>query len=961
MTQGAFRSFRLAKWLGSTCSSLDIASNGLIAVDWAGQASKVLMTSMPKPPQLNRWLGVSCLTLTLPSGQLRAIGWGVRRPDDIWRAALREWYGERVLTIAKILNAFYKNLQAHGYCRRSQWTFLHARLVQLAKQWPALPARGLGVLSRHERKILTRAWSWVHDGEKCLRRWRKHYVRTSLAKHADLFDTIESMPLTLNQRLACIVDEDNNLVLAGAGTGKTSTTMGRVAFLVRSGQAQPEDILLLAYGKDAAKEMRERLEARVGIKGVKTSTFHSLGQDMLGQPSLTPMADDEATRKRFVQLAFEYFQSEPGYRKRLLQYFENYLFPIKNPFDFASLGEYFAYLAEHEVRTLKGELVKSMAECRIANFLFKMGVEYQYEARYKVSTRTAERRDYHPDFYLPTFGIYIEHFGTDRHGNTAPYVDRKAYHQDMGWKRDLHKQHQTRLIETFHFEQQEGQLLPLLEKRLLSAGVTFNPLPDEAMLETLREFGVVTAFAELLEKLLTCYKAADLAKIDLEARINAAPCPDQMRAALELLMPIYGRYQADLEGKGQIDYDDMIVKAVRLAEQGDFKAPWRFVLVDEYQDISEPRARLVKALRRSQPNGSLFCVGDDWQSIYRFAGSDIRLTSQFEAFFGATAINALDKTFRFNDRINAVASRFVMRNPAQLKKNIHTHTLEESPAVSLFRTELEDDEALPHVLARIAARAKPGSLVYILARFNFLLPDPAGLKQLNGNYPNLTIKTYSIHTSKGQEADYIVVLGNKAGKFGMPPQKTSHPLLEALLPPREAFVHAEERRLFYVALTRAKRRVYLVVGKGKASSFIKELLDDQYDVEVNEFGDSAEVLAQAPACPACQEGELTLRTRKNGLESFFFCSLSPRCSHTETACPDCQSQMRKEGRHLICKENCGGWVALCPLTGGRMVSRGTGKKFWGCSDYRRDDADSCSHTETMISPPVGCKARILAH
>ncbi|WP_447800868.1 hypothetical protein [Pseudomonas kilonensis] len=156
MTQGAFRSFRLAKWLGSTCSSLDIASNGLITVDWVGQASKVLMTSMPKPPQLNRWLGVSCLTLTLPSGQLRAIGWGVRRPDDIWRAALREWYGERVLTIAKILNALYKNLQARGYCRRSQWTFLHARLVQLAKQWPALPARGLGVLSRHERKILTR-------------------------------------------------------------------------------------------------------------------------------------------------------------------------------------------------------------------------------------------------------------------------------------------------------------------------------------------------------------------------------------------------------------------------------------------------------------------------------------------------------------------------------------------------------------------------------------------------------------------------------------------------------------------------------------------------------------------------------------------------------------------------------------------------------------------------------------
>lgn len=481
MTQGAFRSFRLAKWLGSTCASLDIVSNGLIAVDWTGQTSKVLVTGMPKPPQLNRWLGFSCLTLTLPSGQLKAIGWGVRRADDIWRAALRDWYGNRVLAIAETLNAFYSSVRARGYCRRSQWKVLHAHLVQLSEQWPALPARGLGVLSGPERKILTRAWSWVRDGEKCLRRWRKHYVKLSLVEHAELFDTIESMPLTLNQRLACIVDEDNNLVLAGAGTGKTSTTMGRVAFLVRSGQAQPEDILLLAYGKDAADEMRERLEARVGIKGIKASTFHSLGKDMLGQPSLTPMAEDQAARKRFIQLAFEDFQSEPDYRKRLLQYFENYLFPIKNPFEFASLGEYFAYLALHEVRTLKGELVKSMAECRIANFLFKMGVEYQYEPRYKVSTRTAERRDYHPDFYLPAFDLYIEHFGTDRQGNTAPYVDRKTYHQAMAWKRNLHKQHQTRLIETFHFEQQEGQLLPLLEKRLLSAGVSFNPLPKQGL------------------------------------------------------------------------------------------------------------------------------------------------------------------------------------------------------------------------------------------------------------------------------------------------------------------------------------------------------------------------------------------------------------------------------------------------------------------------------------------------
>ncbi len=955
MTQEAFRSFGWVKWLGSGCASIDIASNGLIVMGWGGKTSTLNVAGMPKPPELNRWLVLSHLKLSTASGPVVAIGWGVKKPYQLWRAALREWYADRVQSVAGFLNSFFESLSKSGYCRRSQWTRLHAQLVEKSAQWPSLPDRGLGVLSREERKVLARAWSWVENGERCLRRWRAHYVKTSLVKYADLFDKVELMPLTHKQRLACIIDEDSNLVLAGAGTGKTSTTIGRVAFLVKSGQARPDEILLLAYGNDAAKEMRERLESRLGVKGIEALTFHSLGKSILQHPSLSPLADDEPARKRFVQLVFESLQRAPAYRKFLLQYFENYLYPIKNPFDFASLGEYFRYLAEHEVRTFKGERVKSMAECRIANFLFKMGVEYRYEPPYKVSTRTLERRQYHPDFYLPDFDLYIEHFGVDRKGNTAPYINRATYQEGMAWKRQLHKQHQTRLVETFHYEQQEGVLLKMLEERLVAAEVTFDPMPEEAQLETLREFGVVSALAELLEELLTCYKAADLSSEDLEARIKAASSPDQMRAAIELLLPVYQKYQEELEFNQQIDFDDMIVRAIQRVEAGGYTPPWRFILVDEFQDTSNPRARLVRSLRRLQPDGSLFCVGDDWQSIYRFTGSDITLTSDFDGFFGPTATSALDKTFRFNDRISEVASRFVMRNPAQLFKDMSTHVEEKDPAVSLFRTDLKDVEALDEVLARIDARSGAGGSVYILARFTFWLPDQSKLEQLAILYPKLKIRVDSIHSSKGQEADFVVLLGNKSGKFDLPSEKTSNPLVDALLPPREAFIHAEERRLFYVALTRAKRRVYLIAGEGKVSSFIKELLDDQYDLELNEFGAPAPSVS-GPPCPECGTGELLLRKKKKGDAHFYYCSLSPICTHTESACPECRSPMHREGRYLICAQNCGGWIALCTQSGGRMVWQQTDRPFWGCSDYKGTELGSCRHKEYRIDPPEGCKA-----
>ena len=132
--------------------------------------------------------------------------------------------------------------------------------------------------------------------------------------------------------------------------------------------------------------------------------------------------------------------------------------PYRSHQEFRNWGEYWDYLRRFDIRSLKGEKVKSMEECEIANFLYLNNVPYEYEAPYEHDTATREKRQYLPDFHLPEAGIYIEHFGLDDEGRTAPFVDEKKYLQEVEWKRRLHEEKGTVLIETYSRERAAGAL-----------------------------------------------------------------------------------------------------------------------------------------------------------------------------------------------------------------------------------------------------------------------------------------------------------------------------------------------------------------------------------------------------------------------------------------------------------------------------------------------------------------------
>lgn len=798
---------------------------------------------------------------------------------------------------------------------------------------------------------------WLDDD---LEKLRQSYVTRQLQRYADFFAAVESKPLTERQQEACVVDEDNNLVLAGAGTGKTSVMVARAGYLIKSGQALASEILMLAFANKAAAEMQERIDHRLGKCGITTSTFHKLGKEIIArvegqQPSLTPLAEDDKALALQVNQWFEEHLKTPAYQQLTIKYFQHHLYPAANPFDFESEGEYFDYILANDIRTLKGEAVKSLGECLVANYLFKQGIEYLYEPAYAHSTATALYRQYQPDFYLPEHGIYVEYYGIDREGNTAPYVDREKYHQGMTWKRQLHAEKGTRLIELYHYELQERRLLDAIDTQLAALNVEYQPLPPEAVLATLRDFGAIRSFATLLADLLKRYRANCYEQGQVEAAIANAGNPDQMYAALGLLQPILNDYQALLDREGKIDFDDMIGKAIQYVREGRFRSPWRYILVDEFQDISEARARLVRNLRDAAKECSLFCVGDDWQAIYRFTGSDLSFTTAFQEKFGATKVTALDLTFRFNSGISDVATRFVLQNPVQVKKQLNTLEKVRHPTISLLREDnrppqnLHEPSRLEKVISRIADIAEPGSSVYLLGRYVFNLPDRRELQRYAARHPSIALECHTIHASKGKEADYVVVIGLETGEFGFPTGKTTHPLLEALLPPRESYPHAEERRLLYVALTRARCRAYLITDMAVASEFVVELLKGEYEIDLNEFSTSlSQQLLHMLKCMKCKTGTMVPRQGQFGL--FFGCNKFPLCSHKERGCERCQSQMRRAGRFKICiNPNCPSWVPVCPQCGAEMVRR-TGRRgeFWGCKNYRHE-GECCKHTENEIA------------
>ncbi len=338
-------------------------------------------------------------------------------------------------------------------------------------------------------------------------------------------------------------------------------------------------------------------------------------------------------------------------------------------------------------------------------------VEYEYEREYEHQTATSRYRQYQPDFYLTNHGIYIEHFALSESGK-AP-SGWTGYEDGVAWKREQHRTNNTTLVETHSWQHREGILLPKLAEQLDQLNVSRRQVPVQELVQGLNEIQI-SRLADLLIHFLNHAKSGNISQAEVDARAAVSPDPRRTGEFLKIWRETRKRYDALLQKKRAIDYHDMINQAAAIISHGQWDHPYTHVLVDEFQDISAARMALAKALMRK--GMAYFLVGDDWESIYRFTGSQVRLFNEIEDYLGFKKRVHLTETFRFGDDIAQPSARFVQQNPVQTQRALKSVNSQGDGGLIVI-ADGDQRQGARTALDQIRARRNPDDSTLILGRF----------------------------------------------------------------------------------------------------------------------------------------------------------------------------------------------------------------------------------------------------
>jgi DNA helicase IV len=864
------------------------------------------------------------------------------RPTRLRRLAC-EKAREAVATAAPLTT-----ITDEDYLRASQvrqWLDRHPRYRRLALTRRARRrlARDPELQAAYDRVsgLYDRPWRWTAERNEA-------YVHARLDELDDWFATRLPYPLTDEQRRAVVTDEDNNLVVAGAGSGKTSAILGKLAYLMEQRGVPPTDILVLAFNSTVAAELRERIDS-LGMPLPEVSTFHAKGFDILGKargrkPAVSALAADRTALQRFLAERFAARMRERRYRRRFSKWW------VERRVEASELksetpDERLRKERSLGLRTLIGVQAQSQSEVKVGDWLTLRGIRWEHEPRYPHTPASTERRDYTPDFHLPDYDVWIEVWSCDKtEERFPPEIPKARYKEDMAWKRALHDACGTTLIEVFQNDVWGGRLGDRLTARLADVQVRTKDPSGEALEGLLASVeDSFPPFVGLLSSFLELFRSGGWTRDEVKRRAKGR----RSREFLELFWPLLDDYEEALRLEGKIDFGEMLLGASEAMEGGYEPPAYRYILVDEFQDVSRARLELVRHLRGSAADCRTFLVGDDWQSIYRFAGSDVSYFTGAPEYLGATARTDLARTFRLTPDVAALSSRFITRNPAQLDKRIIPREAGlDGPSVVLRLYDVSEARALQEVLEEIGRAETGRARVLVLGRYNHTLH---ALDELPFQVPeNVALQPLTVHRAKGLEGDHVVVLGLDSGRYGFPSEIEDDPVLRLLLANEEAFPNAEERRLFYVALTRARSRVYLFAPAQDPSSFVQELLEADYAAWI---GSSREWSA-GYRCPRCRGR--TIRRKEGPSGSFWGCTNYPACHGVLPVCFECGAgilEPRTGERGVLlaytCSE-CQQEAAVCPGCGvGALVRRnGPRGPFMGCSEWRWE-GKGCGYTRGM--------------
>lgn len=732
----------------------------------------------------------------------------------------------------------------------------------------------------------------IHESiENDIKLLNNQFIKNELLDYKSFFNEVLSYPLDNQQRDAILRDEDNTLVIAGAGCGKTTTVQGKINYILEKNFATPREILVMSFSKDSTNDLKKKLDHL----GVEIRTFHSLAYKIIKHSKRNPDIIEPNRAKRLLDSLYSNLIKDENFMMQVTEFLINGIREPKTVFNFGNYEEFINYLKHNEYstlksltlnprkeifqnskkETLKSEFVKSAEECRIANFLFMNGVEYVYEEDFKYNDELDHNNDFKKKRYRPDFTIYIngnihdkrdeniiylEHYGLNKNGQPPAWMnDNNQYLDLMEWKEEVHEELQTNFIKSYSYEFMDKSIFENLTKNLIKYKVKLNPKSNLEIYKLIEEYNKrdIDILVNLFTTFIGLFKSNDKTfeelfelNSDLYSTDEFLLIKERNENLLSIIQVIYEEYQNYLKDNRLYDFSDLINEANSFLRDNSFKHNYKYIIIDEFQDLSVIRAEMLK-LMKNQKFYKLFAVGDDWQSIYRFAGSDLTLFKNFGNHFGFSTLCKIETTYRFNQPLIDTTSDFILKNPNQAVKNIK-NDMNSTTEVSIIHYERNSlNSELFKVFQSIFISNNynlTDKKILILGRYNHdikeLLNDinfnvnlstlendettiKCSFNYLNSNNEKKTTiiesKFLTIHKSKGLEADYVIVLNCNSGKYGFPAELSDDNVLNLLLSDDDHFENGEERRAFYVAMTRVKKHLYLVTDKNYKSKFILEL------------------------------------------------------------------------------------------------------------------------------------------
>lgn len=811
------------------------------------------------------------------------------------------------------------------------------------------------------------------------------YIQNAMITEKKYLDTIlhEVDPVIMlddDQRRVVLTDEDYCLVIAGAGAGKTTTVAAKVKYLVEKKRIAPEQILVVSFTNKAVQELRDKLNHDLKIN-CPIATFHSTGNAILRKQHPEKLNIVDSGRLYFV--IQDYFRDcvlkNESLVNNLIMFFASY---FDAPYEGNDLNGFFNKIAKsnfstmrsdlHEFQreiidrrskkavTIQNEVMRSHQEVEIANFLYLNNIDYEYEPMYKYDI-IMSRKPYTPDFVIRQGNkvAYIEHFGITQDGKNDRFSDDElaSYKKAINDKILLHKQHGTTLIYTFSKYSDGKPLLEHLQEELVKKGFDITPRSGKEVMEKLvstEENRYIRKLVNLICRFITNFKTNGFTADDFQ-RMYHSTQNVRTRLFLNICNDCYLEYQRYLKENDAVDFEDMINESARVlreVKEMKRKLDFQYIIVDEYQDISRQRFDLVTALSEVT-DAKIIAVGDDWQSIYAFSGSDITLFTRFEEKMGYAKLLKIVKTYRNSQEVIDIAGNFIQKNDTQIKKELKSPKHIVDPVIiytydGSYKKKDGDNKsgvnyeiahavevALEQIMAFNKQEGKSGkSTILLLGRFGFDGDklEKSGLFEYieRGNklksvkYPKLDITFMTAHASKGLGYDNVIVVNGRNETYGFPSKIEDDPVLSFVIKGDRSIDYAEERRLFYVAMTRTKNRVYFLAPEENPSEFLLEIKRDYKNVVLRGNWNEEPPKNSTPkkSCPLCGYPMQFRYKNAYGLRLHI-------CTNEPEVCGFMTNEYRAGKLSIMKCDQCrDGYLIVKPAKDNNY--------FLGCTNYKKD-------------------------